>query len=438
VAGNPAEQPRPTEIWVLISWGKMRRAHGLRPVAAIPHFLGLLGLLLFGAGVAGAVLVGHAQACKAATIAKDARLAGDAKRTRFIADLSKKVDVTLFSLDDPYRLIIDLPDVSFQMPTGIGKTPRGLVTGFRYGLYAPGKSRIVLDVSGPFLVDKSFVLDARDGQPARLVVDLVPTSRASFLAKRQANAEAAPKPPPSPADATPPGGKPVVVLDPGHGGIDPGTTSADGVEEKNVVLAFAKLLRKKLEATGKFTILMTRDTDTYITLPDRVAFAQKHHASLFLSIHADSFPKSVARGATVFTLSEHASDEEAKELATQENLSDTLAGFQPAKAPDGAVANILIDLAQRETQNRSIVFASSIISKLEAQEVRLHSDVPRSAGFVVLKSADVPSVLLELGYLSDPDDEKLLLSQSWRENTADAVTRAVEGYFQKRVAARPF
>ncbi len=177
-------------------------------------------------------------------IANDARLAGDNTRTRFIADLSKKVDVSVFALDDPYRVIVDLPDVSFQMPPGLGKETRGLVTGYRYGLFAPGKSRIVLDLSGPFLIDKAFVLDARPDQPARLVVDLIPTDRATFLAKLREEKHAAASETPPPA-AEPPKqvlGPPVVVLDPGHGGVDPGTMSADGTTEKDVVLAFAKTL----------------------------------------------------------------------------------------------------------------------------------------------------------------------------------------------------
>ncbi|HEX6830490.1 MAG TPA: N-acetylmuramoyl-L-alanine amidase, partial [Methyloceanibacter sp.] len=179
-------------------------------------------------------------------------MAGDRGRTRFIADLSKKVDVNVFSLADPYRVIVDLPEVSFQMPEGLGTEKRGLVTGYRYGMFAPGKSRIVIDVGGPFLVDKAFVLDARPDQPARLVVDLVATDRMTFLAKLRAarspivGSITQLKPEAQPAGAA----KPVVILDPGHGGIDPGTASADGVTEKEVVLAFAKTLREKLEAKG--------------------------------------------------------------------------------------------------------------------------------------------------------------------------------------------
>jgi N-acetylmuramoyl-L-alanine amidase len=410
----------------------------MRILAARVACWGILFLLLFSTSWLGP---GVAQAGAKLSVANDARLAGDRERTRFIVDLSKKVDIHVFSLDDPYRVIVDLPDVSFQMPTGIGKEPRGLITAYRYGLFAPGKSRIVIDVNGPFLIDKAFVLDARDDQPARLVVDLVATDREKFLADLHAAkppaAEAA-EPPltPAPEAVQPSSGKPVVIIDPGHGGVDPGTMSSSGVLEKEVVLAFAKALKAKLEATGRYDIYMTREDDTFLPLRDRVAFAQKKGASLFLSVHADSFPKQVAeaKGATVYTLSEDASDDEAKELAAKENFSDALAGSELPSDSDEVVANILIDLAQRETQNHSLVFARSVVGELKGD---LHSKTMKSAGFRVLKAPDVPSVLLELGFLSNPDDEKQLTGDAWRDMTAGRVVKAINGYFAKRLAHNP-
>ncbi|MGH6734715.1 MAG: N-acetylmuramoyl-L-alanine amidase [Methyloceanibacter sp.] len=383
----------------------------------------------------------HAQS--KGTIAKDARLAGDRERTRFIADLSRKVDVHVFALGNPYRVIVDAPDVNFQMPPGIGKERRGLVTAYRYGLFAPGKSRIVIDVSGPFLIDKVFVLEPRDDQPARLVIDLVPTDEQTFLTKlreakplaeSQATHAPLPQPPERPADA-----KPIVVLDAGHGGVDPGTSSANGVTEKEVVLQFAKRLKEKLTATGRYEVHLTRDDDTFLPLQERVAFAQKKGAGLFLSIHADYFPITIdkARGATVYTLSEQASDEEARALAAKENFSDVIAGVELPSDSDEVVANILIDLAQRETQNRSVVFARSIVGEL-ATKGTLHTKRLRSAGFRVLKAPDVPSVLLELGFLSNPDDEKQLTSDSWRDRMTDSVTAAIDDYFAKRIARMPY
>jgi N-acetylmuramoyl-L-alanine amidase len=374
-------------------------------------------------------------------VAKDARLAGDRTRTRFIADLSKKVSINVFSLANPYRVIVDLPEVNFQMPPGLGSEKRGLVAGYRFGLFAPGKSRIVIDMSGPFLVDKAFVLDARADQPARLVIDLVPTDRATFLARLKDARSATPAvgsistPAPRPIAAK---AKPVVVLDPGHGGIDPGTSSTSGVTEKDVVLAFAKTLKRKLEASGEYQVYLTREGDRFLALRERVAFAQSKGANLLVSIHADSFPKQPeeASGATVYTLSEQASDDEAKELAAKENLSDAIAGVDLPSDSDGVVANILIDLAQRETQNRSIVFAKSVVGEIDRAD--LHKKSLKSAGFRVLKSPDVPSVLIELGFLSNPADEKRLTAESWRGAMADKVRAAIDGYFARRVARNPF
>ncbi|WP_082025575.1 N-acetylmuramoyl-L-alanine amidase [Methyloceanibacter caenitepidi] len=375
-------------------------------------------------------------------VAQDARLAGDRERTRFIADLSKKVDVNVFALGNPYRVIVDAADVSFQMPDGIGNEKRGLVTAFRYGLFAPGKSRIVLDISGPFLIDRSFVLGARDDQPARLVIDLVPTDEKTFLARQQEQRSKAAESEPSPmplAMAPSSDEKPVVVLDPGHGGVDPGAKSANGVQEKDVVLAFAKRLRKKLEATDRYHVYMTRDDDTFLPLKERVKYAREKGAGLFISLHADYFSAEIedVRGATVFTLSEEASDEEARALAAKENLSDAIAGVELPKDSDEVVTNILIDLAQRETNNRSVVMARSIVGELAAKG-RLHTKQLRSAGFRVLKAPDVPSVLLELGFLSNEEDEKQLTSEVWHERMAGAISDAVDNYFKKRLARAPF
>jgi N-acetylmuramoyl-L-alanine amidase len=376
-------------------------------------------------------------------VANAARVAGDRERTRFIADLSKKVDVHVFALGNPYRVIVDAPDVHFQMPDGLGKEKRGLVTAYRYGLFAPGKARIVIDVSGPFLIDKAFVLESRDDQPARLVIDLVPTDEKTFLAKLKEtkSQQDLSEPPPSvsPDAARPPDAKPVVVLDPGHGGVDPGTSSVTGITEKEVVLTFARTLKAKLDAAGRYEVHLTRDDDTFLPLRERVAIAQNKGASLFLSIHADYFPDKVdkATGATVYTLSEEASDEEARALAAKENFSDALAGVELPTDSDEVLANILIDLAQRETQNRSAVFARSIVGELAGKSA-LHTKKLRSAGFRVLKAPDIPSVLLELGFLSNPEDEKRLISEAWRNRTADAVAASIDAYFAKRFARNPF
>ncbi len=410
---------------------------GWRALLAALPILASLGLQL--------TLTAHAIAGATETppaVANDARVAGDRERTRFIADLSRKVDVHVFSLGNPYRVIVDAPDVSFQMPDGIGKQKRGLVTAYRYGLFAPGKARIVIDIAGPFLIDKAFVLEPRDDQPARLVIDLVPTDEKTFLSKLKETKPLAEKEAPvtlPPPPSRPPDAKPVVVLDPGHGGIDSGTKSGSGITEKEVVLTFSRTLKAKLEASGRYEVHLTREDDTFLALRERVAFAQKKGAGLFLSIHADYFPQDIDKttGATVYTLSEQASDEEARALAAKENFSDALAGIELPSDSDEVLANILIDLAQRETKNRSGVFARSIVGEL-ASRGALHTRKIRSAGFRVLKAPDVPSVLLELGFLSNPDDEKLLTSEAWRVRTAEAVAKSIDTYFAKRLAQSPY
>jgi N-acetylmuramoyl-L-alanine amidase len=301
-----------------------------------------------------------------------------------------------------------------------------------------GGSRIVLDAKGPVRVDKAFALDASDGQPARLVIDLAATDRASFthtitLESHAPRAAAAPKPPEAVAknsgDA-----RPLIVIDPGHGGIDTGTKAATGENEKNVVLEFGLMLRDRIERSGKYRVAMTRSDDTFIPLTERVRFARALNAALFVSIHADSIPRSEgqAEGATVYTLSENASDAEAARLAEAENRADAIAGVDLTAEPND-IADILIDLAQRETKSFSMQFARTLANELKGA-ARMHKHPLKAAGFMVLKAPDVPSVLVELGYMSTKDDLKQLMSQTWREHTADAVAKAIDTYFTMRVA----
>jgi N-acetylmuramoyl-L-alanine amidase len=228
--------------------------------------------------------------------------------------------------------------------------------------------------------------------------------------------------------------RPLIVIDPGHGGIDTGTKSGNGHDEKDVVLAFGLLLRDKLEKTGKYRVIMTRSDDTFIPLWDRVRFARAHKASLFISVHADSIPKSEgqAEGATVYTLSDRASDAQAERLADAENKSDVIAGVDLTSQPDD-VANILIDLAQRETKMFSSQFARTLVGELKGT-ARLHQHPLKSAGFIVLKAPDVPSVLVELGYMSTQDDLVNLVSTAWRSRTADSLVSAVNTFFAPRLA----
>ena len=365
------------------------------------------------------------------------RLGGDNLKTRFVVDLTRKIDIATFTLADPYRVVLDLPQVMFKLPAHSGEHGRGLIKAFRYGLIMQGGSRIVLDVSGPVRVDKAFTLAASDGQPARLVLDLAASDRESFLRNIELQNHATPHIPAQRSASVPDNSgdpRPLIVLDPGHGGIDSGTKSYNGkVDEKDVVLTFGLELRKVLESSGKYRVAMTRADDTFIPLQERVRFARQHRASLFISIHADSLPRreGQAEGATVYTLSEHASDAEAAKLAEKENKSDIIAGVD-LNAQPGDVANILIDLAQRETKTFSVQFARTLVGDIKA-EAPLHLKPVKSAGFVVLKAPDVPSVLVELGYMTTPSDLRHLVSPEWRARTAQAMAQAINDFFARRL-----
>jgi N-acetylmuramoyl-L-alanine amidase len=375
-----------------------------------------------------------------AAVATDARLGGDEARTRFIVDLSRTVELSAFTLADPYRVVVDLPQIAFQLPNKTGESGRGLVKAFRFGLVMPGGSRIVLDAAGPVRIDKAFVLDPIDGQPARLVLDLVAVDRETFLRNLALENKPRRQPdPPRKGDREPGAGvagdgRPVVVLDPGHGGLDTGSAAASGETEKAIVLDFAQQLREKLEKAGKYRVVMTRSDDSFVTLAERVRIARTSRAALFVSIHADALAKRDAeiRGATVYTLSETASDAEAARLAEAENRADVIAGVDLSAEPDD-VADILIDLAQRETKAFSALFARTLVGELKTA-ARMHKHPLKSAGFKVLKAPDVPSVLVELGYLSSPHDLKLMTSEAWRQRATDSIVQAVNGFFATRFA----
>ena len=373
----------------------------------------------------------------------DARVVGDVSRVRFIADMSVPVEAAVFGLADPYRIVIDLPEVRFVLPDGAGTTGRGMVSAFRYGLISAGKSRIVIDVSGPVAIDKQFVVPPANGQPARLVVDLVPTTRDKFLAAAKAYRDAHEVAAEKSAAATGVAGggdadKPLVVLDPGHGGIDTGTRSADGTVEKDVVLAFARVLGGKLLATGRYRVVYTRTDDSYVALGDRVQIARNQHAGLFVSIHINSFPGSSVRGAIVYTVSDAASDKMAAALADSENQSDALAGIDVAAKDSDQVKDILLDLTQRETRNFGVVFAQALVSHL-GKATQMFKVPHQEASFKVLEAPDVPSALIELGYISNAADEKQLVSPDWQAGVADSMVSAIDGYFGKEavVSGKP-
>ncbi len=380
-------------------------------------------------------------------VASGARLAGDSKQTRFVLDLDKSIQFSAFALADPYRVVVDMPQVSFQLAAGIGSSGRGLIKAFRYGLVMPGGSRIVFDLSGPAKIANSYVLDAANGQPPRLVLELEQVDRTSFVQSlaaasrpelRPAIADAADTAAAVEAAATakpvaPTDLRPVVVIDPGHGGIDNGT-QAGGESEKNLVLGFGLALRDRLEKSGKYRVVMTRTDDTFIPLADRVRIGRNQSAALFVSIHADALPRREgdARGATIYTLSDRASDAEAERLAEAENKADAIGGVNLTEEPTD-VADILIDLAQRETRTFSNRFARLLMGEMK-NTVRMHKHPLKSAGFRVLKAPDVPSVLIELGYVSNKGDREHLISENWRSRTVGSMAQAIDTFLAKRLA----
>ncbi len=424
-------------------------------------------LLLAAAAVCGAAAL---CACPGTTVAKEAnssavveaadsypvasefRIAGDLRQTRFILDLDKKIDLRAFTLGSPDRVVIDLPQMTFRLPGDAGKTGRGLIKAFRFGLVMPGGSRLVFDLSAPAKIEKAYILDAANGQPPRLVLELAAIDRSAFaqtLANdKSANDKAiAEKTSPAPTQLPPPGAaaardstdepdlRPMVVIDPGHGGIDNGTQARSGETEKDIVLAFALALRDRIAQSAKYRVVLTRQDDTFVPLGDRVKVARAHNAALFVSIHADALPRREgdAQGATIYTLSDRASDREAERLAESENKADAIGGVDLTEEPT-EVADILIDLAQRETRTFSNRFARTLMGEMK-NAVRMHKHPLKSAGFRVLKAPDVPSALIELGYVSNKGDLEHLVSDSWRSRTVAAVARAIDAFLAKRIVS---
>lgn len=450
--------------------------------------MGLTRRQLLGGFTALAGLVVFAPSAFAIPQAMDVRLGKPTPDvTRVVVDLSEDLRFSLFSLANPNRIIIDLPEIDWKLSREGLFGGGGIVKAMRYGLFQSGNSRMVLDLGSPALVKQSFILPPNEGGGWRLVIDLQATTQELFLAasgpeKRigsfkprptaqdalspQADAvpakEGEPKqaalqqPNRDPAtrngeggggsgqkpDSKPdsksdtksgaksaprPGQKIVIVLDPGHGGVDPGAIGVSGVYEKNITLAAAKEFREILTASGRYEVKLTRDRDVFLPLRDRMALARKHGADLFVSIHADAVERPSVKGLSIYTLSEKASDAEAAALADGENKADIIAGIDLSRE-SAEVTNILIELAQRETMNLSSRIADTMIDELR-REVRLLPRSHRFAGFAVLKAPDVPSILLEMGYLSNPEEEGLLRTTAYRAKLGKALLRAADRYF---------
>ncbi len=449
---------------------------GGRIRAALAALVLLLPLQVAGAGDAVAETM-RARTAALPMVPEQASLIGmrlgvHPDKTRFVVEMSERVSYRVFTAADPARVVVELTGLRWS---GGAVPPNGLVRRVRNET-GDGVLRLVLDTTGPAHVASSYIIPARDGHQPRLVVDLKPgwgsdgappktAARTDEAAPAKADpppesrkpeaqmaalpvppAEVPSKPAQPPAQVVPAAlpsapprpsanrpapvvEKPLVVLDPGHGGVDPGAIGVGGVYEKDITLAAAREVRRQLLATGRYRVQLTRDKDVFVRLRDRVAIARDAGGDLFVSLHADSIGNGSIRGLSIYTLSEKASDREAEMLAAKENRADAIAGLDLSSEND-LVAGILIDLAQRDTLNHSRRFARLALENL-GKEVKLLPAKPhRQAGLAVLTGPDIPAVLIEMGYLSSPQDVSLLTSGDHRERMARGVTRAVDAYFR--------
>ncbi len=397
----------------------------------------------------------------------DARLGLHPDKTRFVLELSDAVSFTATLAADPYRIMIDLPELVWP-GGGVPMEGKGLVSRYRYAVVEPGTLRVTFETVGPAKLRDAYMLPPRDGHQPRLVLDIERVTPAEF---QRIAAAAPPEPrrgsrnggndtpaavpfaplpsvppaqlvpaavPAAPPVALPPPAapkapsvveKPLIVLDPGHGGADPGAIGVGGIHEKDVTLAAAREAKRQLEATGRFRVRLTRDSDVFIRLRDRVAIAREANADLFISLHADSIGKGEMRGLSIYTLSDKASDREAEMLAAKENRADAIAGMD-LSGENALVASILIDLAQRDTMNHSKRFAKFALETMGRDVTLIPSKPHRQAGFAVLTAPDVPSALIEMGYLSSKQDANLLTTAAHREKLGRALARTIESYFK--------
>jgi N-acetylmuramoyl-L-alanine amidase len=471
----------------LIFWdrnGGIRNMLGMNPLRYVARLVILVCLVTL-------TLPNSVNAAEA--VVTDVRVGPQARATRVVFELDNQIPYSVFSLSNPYRVVIDMPEVGWRLPPRPLPVRTGVFETLRYGLYKPGNSRVVVDLRQPAIVKKTFIMAPSGTHGYRLVVDLVSASKTVFtrhqkkgpvkVTKLGSTSFPKPKAPrtvlpvagapqkkpvvmpvvtvqkrnqlPQQVIASPESGnvqnasfqlaprkpairpqreKRIVVVDAGHGGPDPGTIGNSGIYEKHITLAMARELKEQLEAGGRYKVILTRRRDIFIRLRDRVKKGRDAGADLFISLHADSIKNRKISGPSIYTLSENASDKEAAALASKENKSDLIAGIDLTNK-DREVTNILIDLAQRESMNQSAVFASQLIKSLKRQ-VKVLRNTHRFAGFAVLKAPDVPSVLVEMGFLSNPTDERNLRSRSYRNKFAAAMKKGIDKYFSRVEEAR--
>ncbi len=372
-------------------------------------------------------------------IVMSARIGEHEDRTRLVIELSDPVNLRAFALANPDRVVIDMPQVAWRLGAPPKPSGFGPVKSYRYGQFRAGNSRMVIDLNQPVTVADALVIPPSAGFGYRVVIDLFPTNRAKFdslagwpadLKKRESDAEklaaliAAQQSPPVRSS-----GKKIIVIDPGHGGLDSGTVGVNGLMEKDLALAEGLKLRRELTSRG-YTVFMTRADDTFIPLRQRVAIARADRADLMIALHADSNPDPSVTGLSIYTLNDGRSDREAAALARRENQSDVIAGVD--LSGNSPVAPILIDLAQRDTINKSSRFATTALSSLTRVTDILARSPHRSASLAVLTAPDVPAVLIELGYLSNAHDAAQMNSDAWRGRVADSIADAVDAQFASK------
>jgi N-acetylmuramoyl-L-alanine amidase len=355
---------------------------------------------------------------------EDSRIEASGEGVSVTLGLSQPVPFRVFLLDDPDRVVVDFREVAFgdwaeghAAPPGVARIEAGPARD-------AGWSRLVLTLETPLAPATAAMTTDSAGGRAQVTLDLVPVDEAAFRARVVTPPEAA-APPETVAEAQRGAGdgRVTVVLDPGHGGVDPGAVRGDRTEA-DLVLGFARELRDALRRTGRVDVVLTRDADMFVPLPTRVTLARSAGADLFVSLHADALAEGTARGATVYTLSETASDAAAEALAEQHDRADLLQGVDLHGADD-VVAGVLMDLARLETAPRSVALAEALVSGIGEAGLRLHSRPHGEAGFTVLRAADIPSVLLEIGFMSDARDLDNILDPAWRGRMQEAIVAAI-------------
>ncbi|MBK3474693.1 N-acetylmuramoyl-L-alanine amidase [Pseudomonas sp. MF6751] len=361
-----------------------------------------------------------------ATQIRNARLWRSEDKLRLVFDLSGPVQYKTFSLTSPDRLIIDLSGAGLSGDFSQLALKNSGITSIRSGHFGKSDTRIVLDLVEPMQLN-SFVLPPQDGQGHRLVLDLTNATRAP----RQIAAEPAPWV--TPVDKAHPKRDIIVVVDPGHGGKDPGAIGSKGQREKDVVLSIAQLLAKRLKREKGFDVKLVRNDDFFVPLRKRVDIARQHKADMFISVHADAAPRLTASGASVYALSEGgATSATARFMAQRENGADLLGAttLLNLKDKDPMLAGVILDMSMNATIASSLQLGGSVLGSLQ-NITSLHQKRVEQAGFAVLKSPDVPSILVETGFISNPRDAQRLVTARHQQAVADGLFEGLKRYFQK-------